>query len=328
MRRAVGTALGAAALFLAGYAYERFGKAPTAEELERLRQERRFLSERLGQRLAREVPLLGAAEPSVLVGVPRAFAERLAGDVVTRLLAEVRLTLRDLTVEKEGELRGKIVVGRSLLGRFALRVDLAEVRALLRAGRPRVRFEGNRVAVAVPVSLAEGSGRGRLRFRWDGRGVAGAVCGDLEIEGEVSGTVVPSAYTLRGSFTLAAEGPTLRARPEFEDLDLTVRFEPSKDTWELVEKTIQQQGAVCRAALRAADVPEKVRGLVERGFPVTLPRRIVREVRLPMEVEQTLDVEGTAVRFQVRTTELVLTPARLWYAADVRLAGPPAATPD
>lgn len=328
MKRASWAAVGAAGLFLGGYAYERFWKVPTPEELERLRQERRLLNERLHERLVREVPLLDAPEATVLVGVPRGFAERLAGDAVTSLLAEMRVTLRDLTVQKEGDLHGRILVGRSLLGRFALRVDLTEVRAVLRAGRPRLRFEGKRVDVVVPVSLTAGSGRGRLRFTWDGRGVAGAVCGDLDVEGEVAGTVVPDAFTLRGGFTLSAEGTTLRARPEFQDVIVTVRIEPSRETWELVEETIRQQGAVCRAALRAADVPEKVRSLVGRGFPVKLPRRLVREVRLPMEVEQTLDLEGTVVRVQVRSAELVLTPACLWYGADVRLADRPAPVPD
>lgn len=327
MKRASWVAIVAAVLFLAGYAYARFWRAPGEEELERLRQEQRMLDGLLKKRLAEAARVAEAPEASVVVGVSARFAERFAGEVVTSLFSEVRLRLRDIKVEKEGELRGRVLVGRGLLGRYALSVRLDEVEAVLRAGKPRLRFAGDRVAVALPVSLTEGSGRGRLRFRWDGRGVAGVVCGDVAVEGEVGGAVVPALYTLEGAFRLAAEGPTVVARPEFEEVRLKVRTEPSSESWELVEKTIREQGAVCRAALKAADLPEKVRSLVGRGFTVTLPRKLFREVRLPVKMQPSVDLQGTAIRFEVRPAGLSLTPVRLWYGADVSLVGSPAAMP-
>lgn len=315
--------IGAAALFLAGYAYARFWVAPSKEELERLRQEQRMLSDLLKKRLAEAVRVPGAPEASVVVGVPARLAERFAGEVVTSLLSEVRLTVRDIEVRKDGELRGRLLVGRSLLGRYFLGVRLDEVKAVLRSGKPRLRFTGDRVAVTLPVSLTEGSARGRLRFRWDGRGVAGAVCGDVTAAGEIGGTIVPTVYTLEGAFRLAAEGPMLVARPELEDIRLELHTEPSSESWELVEKTIREQGAVCRAALKAADLPERVRSLVGRGFTVTLPRKLLKEVRLPVGMQSSVDLEGTPIRFEVRPAGLALTSTRLWYGADVQLAGSP-----
>jgi hypothetical protein len=314
----------AAALFMGGYGYDRFWRAPTEEELERLRQERRVLNGRLEKRLHEDLRLLEAKDASVIVGVPVRFAERFAGEVAESLFSEVRITLRNLEVRKTGELRGRVLVGERPLGAYTLAVDLDEVVGILRFGKPKLRFEDDRVGVVLPVSLAEGSGRGRLRFRWDGRGVAGVVCGDVKMSGAIMGSVVPDAYTLRGSLRLATEGPTLVARPVFEDTEVHLGIEPSKETWQLVEKTIGEQGALCRAALRAANVPEKLRAVVQRGFAVKLPRKLFPELRLPVELEQSVDLEGRSIHVQVRPTVLSLTPKRLWYGADVRLADVPA----
>lgn len=319
MKRLFWAAFAAAALFLGGYAYDRFWRAPTEEELARLRQERRFLNGRLEKRLDEDLLLLEAREASVLVGVPARFAERFAGELARSLFSEVRITLRNLEVRKEGELRGRVLVGARQLGTYTVTVNLDEVVGILRAGKPKLRFEGDRVGVVLPVSLAEGSGRGRLRFRWDGRGVAGVVCGDVNMSGAIVGSVVPDSYTLRGSLSLATDGPTLVARPTFEDAEIRLGIEPSKETWQLVEKTIGEQGALCRTALRAASVPEKLRAVVQRGFAVKLPGKLFPEMRLPVELERSVDLEGRTVHVQVSPAGLNLTPARLWYGADVRL---------
>jgi hypothetical protein len=314
----------AAALFLGGYAYDRFWRAPTEEELARLRQERRFLNGRLEKRLDEDLHLLEAREATVIVAVPVRFSERFAGELAASIFSEVRITLRNLEVRKEGELRGRVLGGAHQLGKYTLTVELDEVVGILRAGKPKLRFEADRVGVVLPVSLAEGSGRGRLRFQWDGRGVAGVVCGDVNMSGAVVGSVVPGAYSLRGSFRLAAEGPTLVARPVFEDAEVHLGIEPSRETWQLVEKTIGEQGALCRAALRAANVPEKLRAVVQRGFAVKLPRKLFPDLRLPVEVEQSVDLQGRSIHVQVHPVGLNLTPSRLWYGADVRLADLPA----
>jgi hypothetical protein len=316
--------LAAAALFLGGYAYDRFWRAPTEEELSRLRRERRSLNGRLEKRLHEDLRLLEAREASVIVGVPVRFAERFAGELAGSLFSEVRITLRSLEVRKEGELRGRILVGARHLGTYTLTVAIEEVVGTLRAGKPKLRFEGDRVGVVLPVSLAEGSGRGRIRFQWDGRGVAGVVCGDVDVSGAIVGSVVPDAYTLRGSLSLATDGPTLVARPAFEDAEIRLGIEPSKETWQLVEKTIGEQGALCRTALKAANVPEKLRAVVQRGFAVKLPRKLFPEMRLPVELEQSIDLEGKSVHVQVHPAGLNLTPTHLWYGADVRLADLPA----
>jgi hypothetical protein len=229
----------------------------------------------------------------------------------------VRLT--DLDVAKEGELKGRVLVGRTSLGNYRLNVHLDEVKASLRAGAPRLQFDGGRVGVALPLSVVQGEGRGSIRFRWDGRGIAGGVCGDADAGGAIAGRVIPADHTLQGRIALATEGGTLRATPELEDAAIRIEVEPSEESWTLLDRAVEAKGAVCRAALGAADVREKVRALVDKGFVVRLPPRLVREVRLPVNVAPLLRSGTGEARFDVRPAGVRLTGSRLWYGTFVAL---------
>ena len=318
----LGVAIGLAAL-----AYDRYGRPPGPEELDALRSEHQTLSERLRGRLAASAEPKDAADASIVVGVPAAFAERLSQELSAGLLSTMKLTLREIEVEKSGELDARLLLGRSQIGAYHVRVFLDEVHAVLRAGAPQVRLASPLVGVVFPVTVTSGAGKGRLSLRWDGRGVAGGVCGDFEVAGDISGTAIPSTYRLRGRLALAMDGPALVARPELDDAALSLRIEPSAETWALVDKAIEARGAVCRAALGAADVPEKLRAIVDRGFVVKLPRRFLPELRFPVEMERAVDVEGGSLRFQVRPAGLAVTASQVWYRTDVRLLKEPAAAP-
>jgi hypothetical protein len=315
MKRAFRLLLLATLLVLGVRAYERFIQPPSPDEMQRLRDECQRLAADVERRTAAE--LADLPRTAVVIGIPPRFAERLAGDMVQRLAPEIRIRLRDLKVHQEGEVRGKILVGKSRIGRFALNVDLDEIEARLRPGRPHVTIAGDRLKVQLPVALAAGFGRGRLRFHWDGQGVAAAICGDVDIAGPVSGSVAPAAYALEGAFQLVARGSTLVAHPIFEDAPLTVQVEPNADTWRMVDDAIHRQGAVCRGAMSIADVHGKVHSLVARGFPVTLPQRLLRDVPFPAAMEGT--VSDGPDRFNVTPVALEYTRGVLWYGAEVTL---------
>jgi hypothetical protein len=318
--------LTAAALVLGGFAYERFWRPPTEAERCRLRDERVLLEDALARRV--DPIVAGIPDTAVVLGMPSSFAGRLTREIVSTLVPELHLTLRNVKAHHEGEVRAKVLVGRSQLGTYAVRVHLDEVRLLLRPGRPKLRFGGERVRVAIPVSLVQGTGRGRLRFEWDGHGLAGAVCGDVLVADRIAGSVRPAERTVEGTFRLSAEGSAVMAHPEFEDLRLTVHVDPSRETWQIVERAIAGQGALCRRAIGIVELREKVEAVVDRGFKVTLPGHILHDVRLPVSVQGTLD-EGSGARFEARPTQLALLPGWLWYGADVQLTGraAPAASP-
>jgi hypothetical protein len=299
-------------------AYERYGTAPSAADLDRLREQRRALSERIRQRLAGELQGM-PADASVVLGIPPRFAERLAQEVTPSILQEMKVHFGNIDVTKSGELQARILIGHQQLGAFTLRLHLDDVDILLRAGKPQVRFESQRVAVSLPISVASGSGRGNIRFEWEGRGLAGGVCGDMDLHGDIAGRIVPGEHVLSGTLALSTAGSALIAQPELDDVELKLRIEPSAETWQLVDKALQERGAMCRTALRTADVPEKIRAFVNRGFTVALPKRLLHQVRFPAGMEQQVDLDGQPLHFQVHPAALTLTPARLWYGAEVEL---------
>ena len=315
--------LGLATLLAGGViVYERFLRAPGPEELDAMRTRRQELEARLARRLSTAVA--GAPNSAIVVGVPPAFAQRFVADAVASLVQDVRVALRNVVVRREGELRGRLLIGRSTLGRFTLEITLETVDGRLRPGAPELVFRGDRVAIRLPVSMEEGAGRGRLDFRWDGQGVAGAVCGDVQVEGAIAGTVAPLSHTLEGAFQLSAQGASIVARPEFEDVKLGLTIEPSAETWQLVDDVVAKQSPLCRKALAIADVREKVRELVGKGIPVTIPRRLFPEVRFPAGLQAPLATDAGGPRLSVRPTALAVTPAWLWYGADVAIERAPA----
>jgi len=314
--------LWAALLVLAAgawFAYQRLWRLPSPEELEALRREHQRLSDQVRARLALEAEPPDAAEASVVVGVPVAFAERFGRQVSARLLEQMTLRLQGIEVEKEGDLHARLLVGRTLIGHYVAHVSVDEVRAVLRAGKPQLRVMSPRLAVTLPVDVLQGSGKGRIRFRWDSRGAASGICGDFEMTGDIGGTVVPAAYTLRAQLTLTTEGPALVAIPELDDLVLPLRLEPSAETWKLLDTAIEQRGALCRTAVATADVPQKIRELIDRGFDVKLPRRLLPAVHFPVEMEKAVDVEGGRLHFQVKPVGLTVARSTVWYRTDVRL---------
>ena len=205
----------AAVLFAGGFAYERFWWGPGPEALERQRHEVQRLAEQLERRLRERARLRDSAGEGVLIGVPAGVAERLAGEAVTGLASGIRLELRDLRFRKEDEVRARLLLGRRTVGRFVLSVHVHEVRAVLRPGKPRLRFANDRVGVTLPVAVEDGAGRARLRFQWDGRGMAGAVCGDVDVTHEITATVPLRTHTLQGALRLSVDGSVLVAQPEF-----------------------------------------------------------------------------------------------------------------
>jgi hypothetical protein len=320
LRRWTRAVLAAVALFAGGFAYARFWWGPGPEALERQRREVLRLGERLERRLREQARLRDSAGASVLVGVPAGVAERLAGEAVVGFGSGIRVTLRDLRFRKSDEVRARVLLGRRTVGRYVLSVHVHEVGALLRPGKPRLRFDADRAFVTLPVAVEDGAGRARLRFKWDGRGMAGAVCGDVDVTHEVRATVPRRTHTLQGALQLSVDESALVAAPLFGDVELTLPIEPSAEAWDFVDRLIAGRGALCRAALGKADVPQKIRGVLARGVKVIVPRRLLeRPLRLPLAVEHELQVQGRALRIGARPTDLILTPARVWYGVRVEL---------
>jgi hypothetical protein len=90
-----------------------------------------------------------------------------------------------------------------------------KVTGKLKTGTPVLTFGGNQVKLALPVRVASGSGRATINFKWDGKNVSGAVCGDMEITQDVSGGVKPADYPVSGGIVLTATTREILASPKF-----------------------------------------------------------------------------------------------------------------
>jgi hypothetical protein len=306
-------------------------QAATEGEIARLLAERETLQRRF--RLAEQShdPLgLGEAPPGdVVIGLPTHLQEELLTRAVTDLLGEVRIQLKDLHIHHEEDVRAHVLLADRRLAHMFVDLDLPVLAGTLRPGIPRFRFGGNKIELALQISIVEGAGHGSMHFRWDGRGLSNLICGSLDITREISGRVTPRTYDVKGAFVLSEDEDQIVAVPEFGDFVFRLEIEPSAATWAMVDETIERlisdRNIFCGYAVKSADVPKKVREEVNEGFEVRLPPKIFRPIRLPAAFEQSIEIKGRPVRLQAHPIALGLTARMLWFGANLRAEQPPAA---
>lgn len=316
-----GRAAWACVFVLLGAASCRRDPSPAAQpvDLGALEARRDDLRAQLARALAADARLAAAPRTDVLIGVPAAFTGAVARELTRGFLSQVEIRLRGLRLHKQDHVDVKALVATLRAGSYDVDVQIHEVTALLRPGEPRLSFDGPRVALHLPVRLAEGRGRARVDFSWDSQGVGKVVCEDFDVSQELSAGVTPRTYELRGAFTLAVDDGALVARPDFPELLLKVNVEPSAATWETVERVVRERTWKCEKALHAVDVPKLLRGLLAKGFDVRLPRKLFQPVRLPAAFEQSLTIEGKTYDLAARPADLALGPGMLWYGAALEL---------
>ena len=326
MRRAVATALVVLAVAGAGVGTyfalrrPRLPPAPTEAELDALRKKREAIQQRIVELTVQkdDQGLSRAPRAGVMIGVPTALTRSIASQIVTGLLGETTLTLRNIKVHHQGDVKARMLLRKKRIGEFVVDVDIHEVKGLLKPGAPELAFGQDRIAITLPVRVADGGGTAAIRFRWDSKGaLANVVCGDLDARREVSGSVVPSDYRLEGRFLLSSEGNTIVLRPDFDEIAFRLQLEASKESWATVDALLEEQAAVCKMALDKIDVKAKLAAILARGFNVKLRKKLFHPIRLPAGVESSLELQGVVIGLRVVPTGLAVTPDRLWYGADV-----------
>jgi len=301
---------------------------PTAARLAELRAERdRLQGVFRAAVLARgEQSLVEAPPGGVMIGIPTRLTRSIVEQVVTGLFGETTLTLKNLKVHKEGQVKAKMLVRKRVLGTFVLDVKIHQVQGILKPGKPVLVFGPSTVAVTLPVRLAEGRGSADLRFQWDSKGLAAnTVCGDLDVTRSVTGGVEPKDYVVTGSFAIAASGNAITLRPRFPDLAMRIFVDPSDEAWNVVDGVIEEQRKGCEVALNKVDLKEKLGGILGKGFNVKIPQKIFKPIRLPAGVQQSLDVQGVTIALGVKPTGLLVARDRIWYGAEIAVAKTPAA---
>jgi hypothetical protein len=325
----------AAVVLAAGFLYSRWrgmGPEPASEaELNHLEMKRNGLREKLAELRAKDPGLKEAPAGSVLIGVPVEVATDLVRQFTAEFLDQVEIDLRGIKVHKEGEVTAKTFLGTMKPGAYVVDVTLDEGKGRLKPGKATLKFEGNRIQIALPVTVAEGTGRATIRFKFDSKGMAGAICDDLDLTHTVSGSVAPESHVLEGSFLLAVEDGVLEATPDFPDLGLRLKIEPSAETWASIDKLVGERGFKCRTALKMVNIRGVLKDLLDRGFDVKVPKKVIRPIRLPAGLQASVLLEGKKYDLFVMLQELRVVSNVLWYGADVSAsvaAAPAGAAPE
>ena len=306
----------AGALALSSVTACRRKEAATPEQLkarnEALERERDELRSRLGTLVATDRRLAGMPDNGVRVGVPTSLVRTLVQRVVAGFVDSVTLTLSNLKVHTAGKIKKVVTIGE-----FDLRVAIDEVTGKLQTGKPEVGFGGNRVSVALPVRVVSGSGGATIDFKWDGKNVSGAVCGDMEIHQKVSGSVKPDSYPVSGGLLLTTTTREILASPKFPVIKVKLKLEASPESWAAVQKILDDKGGVCGFVLDKVNIPGVLDGLIAKGFDVTLPTEKIKPMAIPVGIAPTMTVRGEPLTIAVKVGKLAITEYMVWLGADV-----------
>ncbi len=298
---------------------------PTELRIEALRIERRALQDELRSLLSDDSKLTDAPAGGVLLGLPTTLVESVVSEALTGPLKNVRLSLKDVVkVRRSDVIRAKTFLGLMTLGRYALTVNVQEVKAMLKPRAPKLTFGSNRISIDLPVSVEAGDVKANLVFAWDGQKIAGALCGDLSGEHDLRATVPPVQIRLKGRFDVEPKGERLLVRPVIAPVEIAFKIEPPQQTWDFVDDLIESRNAVCQAALRKAAVGQKVRDLVAQGFKARLPTNWLHSMTLPVSFRDTVAVKGTSAGLTLTPTGVSITKTRIWYGANLVVKKQPA----
>ena len=284
-------------------------------EIEALEKERLSLRERVNELIVKDPRVKDMPKTPVRVGVPTTLARDLIQRVVAGFVDQVTLELKNLKVKKTGKVK-KVVT----LGQYDLKVDIHRVSGKLKTGKPEVTFGGDQVALALPVTIASGSGRATIYFKWDGKNVAGATCGDLEVTQEVSGGVRPDTYPVAGGLVLTATAKDILAQPRFPLIKVNLKVVPSEESWAAVDKILGEKTGLCGYVVEKVNVRGIVQRLVDKGFNVRLPTEKIKPMAVPVGIEPTMEVRGQPVALGIQVGELAITEDVIWLGARVSVA--------
>jgi hypothetical protein len=293
------------------------GRDALQAEIQSLEGEREALRARLLGVVPNDPRLGGMPQADARFGIPTGLARLLIERVVTGFVDRVTIALDDLKIEKSGTVKKGIT-----LGEYDLKVLVHEVRAELRTGAPEIAFGGDTIRLALPIVLASGTGRATVDFDWDGRNVAGAVCGDLQIDEEVAGSVVPDRYPIRGALTLSATAREIQAAPRFPETRVNLKVEPSEASWAAVRRVADEQTGLCGFVLDRVDIPGVLEKQLAQGFDVTLPTEKLGPMAVPVGIQPTMTIRGKPITLDVESGGLAITEHMIWLGANVAVTTP------
>jgi hypothetical protein len=329
--RAITLALLVAAGLGAGYveSVTRADTAPPRQELLRLRDE---LHGRLAAGVGRDPIVTRAlADPGeIIIAVRAQLVEDLTARVARQYLQQVTLDLTAFEAHAQGTLRKRTFVGRKKIGEWTVAIVIHKLVGQIRADAPRLSFASNVLEVELPLEVQPAAAQIGLRFSWESASLVSLVCKDFEVDMAVEGRVTRQRHLLRGQVELSADDDVLSATPVLHERSFPLKLELSPSSWGKVEAALASQDSLgrCGVILHPEKVMRRLRELVAEGIEVRLPRSILRPVRLPARLEQTVKVNDSVVQLSLAGERFHASKTMLWSSTRVRVAPPGApATP-
>jgi hypothetical protein len=281
-------------------------------EIAALEKERDLLRPKLDQLISKDPRISGMPKTPVRVGVPTTLARDLVERVTSGFIDHVTLELKNLKVNKTGSVKKVVTIGK-----YEMHVLIKRVSGRLKTGKPRVTFGGNRVELSMPVTVASGTGNATINFKWDGKGMSDAVCGDMEITRDVSGGVKPASYPVSGALVLTATAKEILAEPKFPLIKINLKVDPSDESWASVQKILDDQEGICGYVVDKVNILKIVQGLIDKGFNVRLPTEKIKPMAIPVGIEPSMNVKGRQVDLGIKVGELAITNDMIWLGAHV-----------
>lgn len=316
---AVGVAAIGGALF---FHYGDHDERRDPAKLRTLRAQHEYLHERLEQVLE-GAPLLGLPElrgGDVVVAIRTEYLDDVVREVSRRYLERVSLDLGGIHAHEQGELKKGTFLGDMKLGDWRVGLEIARLQGTLGGHSPDLEIgTGNTVKITMPVNVIDGRGVGELHFSWNATSLVNVVCHDFEVREELAAVVMPAQYRLRGSFSIAAEGDEIVARPLFHRDKYRIRIDLTPESWAKVRAALDAQDTVgkCGLAMNPDQVMPQLHALVQKGFDVRLPASLFRKITLPAGLHSKVEVQGAQVQVDLTSRLLRLTPEILWYGASI-----------
>jgi hypothetical protein len=311
-----------AASLLAGWGCSRHPSAQQVAawdaEIKALEARQDSLHARSAELVAKDPRIQALPKGDVVLSIPTAFLRNVIQRVFADVASNATLRLGGIKVHVAKSIKKIITIGE-----FVVDVNVREVIGKLQPGQPGIAFGNDLISLSLPVEVNEGHGDASIHFVWNGKNVADAVCGDMDVSQNVSGSIIPSKYVVAGRLTLDQQGSKVVCTPYFPETKLNIRIKPSKASWAAIDSLLNSKHGTCGWVLDKVDVKSILTGVVqEKGFNVKLPLNKLKPFALPGGVTDTLMVGDRKISIATQRNSVRIDPDAIWYGIGVTLNSP------
>jgi len=284
-------------------------------ELQTLQSEHDSLRVRAAELVQNDASIQALPEGDVVIRIPTSFIRDVLEKVVEDVASKVTLRLGGIKAHVQKKIKKMVTIGE-----FTVDVDIQEVVGKLAPRKPGVTFTGGKIGVSLPVDVNDGYGKASIHFVWDGKGVAGAACGDMDVTQVVTGKVIPAKYVVAGTLNLDMKGNKIVCTPRFPETRVRIRVTPTKDSWQVVDSLLATKHGLCGWAVEKVDIPSILKNVVEeKGFNVKLPLSGIKPFVIPAGISDSVRVGERSILVEVTSNSIRVDPDAILYSASVVL---------